>query len=145
MKKPDDKLKIYQPEYGDSINIPLTQSGVHAGFPSQADDYLEGSLNLNDLVVKHPEATFFARVEGDSMKDACIEDGDLVVVDKAVAAYDGCIAVVYIDQEFALKRIKMEKDRVLLLPANSKYKPIEITPDNKLSIWGVVGYVVKKT
>lgn len=139
-----DRLKIYFPEINNSIDIPLAESGVQAGFPSPADDFLEGSLDLNSLVIKHPEATFFARVEGDSMKDEGIVEGDLLVVDKAVEPYDGCLAVSYIDGEFTLKRVRMEADKILLVPANPKYKTIEITPDNEFSVWGVVNFIVKK-
>lgn len=125
------------------MEIPLAESGVHAGFPSPADDFLEGSLDLNRLVVKHPEATFFARVEGDSMKDEGIVEGDLLVVDKAVRPYDGCLAVCYIDGEFTLKRVRMGKDRILLVPANPRYATIEISPDNEFAIWGVVRWLIK--
>lgn len=139
-----DELKIYRPELHAPVEIPLAESGVHAGFPSPADDFLEGSLDLNSLVIKHPEATFFARVEGDSMKNDGIEEGDLLVVDKSVQPFDGCLAVAYIDGEFTLKRVRMEPDRILLVPANPKYKSIKITPDNEFAVWGVVSYVLKK-
>lgn len=144
MKQPKDKLKIFQPEYKTEIEIPLAESGVRAGFPSAADDFLEGSLDLNKLVVKHPEATFFARVEGDSMKDEGIAEGDLLVVDKAVRPYDGCLAVAYIDGEFTLKRVRIEPGKILLVPANPKYKTIEISPENEFAVWGVVQFIVKK-
>ena len=144
MNSNDDKLKIFAPESGTPVEIPLAESGVHAGFPSPADDFLEGSLDLNKLVIRHPEATFYARVEGDSMKDDCIEDGDLLVVDKAVEPYDGCLAVSYVDGEFTLKRVRMDGGRILLVPANPKYKTIEITPDNEFAVWGVVRFVIKE-
>lgn len=139
-----DELKFFRPEIHATVEIPLAESGVHAGFPSPADDFLEGSLDLNSLVIKHPEATFFARVEGDSMKNDGIEEGDLLVVDKSVQPFDGCLAVAYIDGEFTLKRVRMEPDRILLVPANPKYKSIEITPDSEFAVWGVVSYVIKK-
>lgn len=143
MEAHDDKLKIFQPEYGHAVVIPLAESSVHAGFPSPADDFLEGALDLNSLVIKHPEATFFARVEGDSMRDEGITEGDILVVDKAVEPYDGCLAVAYIDGEFTLKRVRMEPDRILLVPANPKYKTIEITADNEFSVWGIVSWILK--
>lgn len=143
MEAHDDKLKIFQPEYGHAVVIPLAESSVHAGFPSPADDFLEGSLDLNRLVIKHPEATFFARVEGDSMRDEGITEGDILVVDKAVEPYDGCLAVAYIDGEFTLKRVRIEPDRILLVPANPKYKTIEITADNEFSVWGIVSWILK--
>lgn len=139
----NDELKIYRPQHDKPVEIPLAESGVHAGFPSPADDFLEGSLDLNNLVIKHPEATFFARVEGDSMKDEGIVEGDLLVVDKAVQPYDGCLAVAYVDGEFTLKRVRMEPDRILLIPANPKYKTIEISSDSEFAVWGVVKWVLK--
>lgn len=137
-------MAFLKPEISVPLEIPLAESGVHAGFPSPADDFLEGSLDLNSLVIRHPEATFFARVEGDSMKDEGIVEGDILVVDKSIEPYDGCLAVAVIDGEFTLKRVRMEPDKILLVPANPKYKVIEIFPDNEFSVWGVVRYVVKK-
>lgn len=143
MTPEDNKLKLYQPESDTPCAIPLSQSVVHAGFPSPADDFLEGSLDLNRLVVRHPEATFFARVEGDSMKDEGITEGDILVVDKAEEPYDGCLAVSYIDGEFTLKRVRIEPDRILLVPANPRYRTIEISPDNDFAVWGVVRWILK--
>lgn len=134
----------FGPEASDNHEVPLAASGVHAGFPSPAEDHIERRLDLNDLVVKHPEATFFARVEGDSMKDECIEDGDLIVVDKAVRPYDGCLAVAFIDGEFTLKRLRIHDGRVSLVPANGHYPIIEVTADNDFTVWGVVEWIVKR-
>lgn len=136
-------LKIYRPEINSPIEIPLAESGVHAGFPSPADDFLENMLDLNSLVIRHPEATFFARVEGDSMRDEGIVEGDILVVDKAVEPYDGCLAVSYIDGEFTLKRMRIEPDKILLIPANPNYKTIEISSDNEFAVWGVVRWILK--
>mgnify|MGYP000881197403 CR=1 FL=1 len=142
MEKKKD-LSIHKPDNSASVAIPLSESTVHAGFPSPADDFLVESLNLNSLVIRHPEATFFARVEGDSMKDDGIFEGDILVVDKSVEPYDGCLAVAYIDGEFTLKRVKIEPDKISLIPANPKYKTIEISPDNEFSVWGVVKWIIK--
>lgn len=140
----NEDLHIIRPEINGQVEIPVAQSGVHAGFPSPADDFLEGSLDLNSLVIRHPEATFFARVEGDSMKDEGIVEGDLLVVDKAVEPYDGCLAVAYVDGEFTLKRVRILPDKILLIPANPRYKIIEIDPDTEFAVWGVVSYILKK-
>jgi len=143
---PDPKaLKLYR--RGKELptgGVPLAASSVHAGFPSPADDFLEGTLDLDSLVVRHPEATFFARVEGDSMKDEGIVEGDILVVDKAVEPADGCLAVAWIDGEFTLKRVRMERGRVLLVPANPVYPTIEVGPDDDFAVWGVVQWVVKQ-
>jgi len=143
MNADDDKLKLYRPDLDSACELPLAESTVRAGFPSPADDFLEGSLDLNSLVVRHPEATFFARVEGDSMKDEGIAEGDILVVDKAVAPYDGCLCVACIDGEFTLKRVRMKPDRILLVPANPKYAVIEVPPDSRFSVWGVVRWILK--
>ena len=137
-------LKIFQPETDSPARIPLAESPVHAGFPSPAEDFLEGSLDLNNLVIKHPEARFFARVEGDSMQDEGIAEGDILVVDKAIEPFDGCLAVAYVEGEFTLKRVRMEPDRILLVPANPRYKIIEIAAGQDFAVWGVVRWIVKQ-
>lgn len=137
-------LEFFRPDQAGSAEAPLAQSGVHAGFPSPADDFVERRLDLGRALVPHPEATFFARVEGDSMKDECIEDGDLLVVDKSVEAADGDLTVSYLDGEFTLKRIRLRDGKIRLVPANPRYEVIEITPENDFSVWGVVTFVVKK-
>lgn len=137
-------LEWYEPEINAPTDLPLAESSVRAGFPSPADDHIEGRLDLTRLVVTHPDATFYARVEGDSMKDECVEDGDLLVVDKSLDPQDGNLVVSYIDGEFTLKRIRLTDDKILLVPANKKYPAIEIDPQSDFRIWGVVRYVVKK-
>ncbi len=144
MSEPKDELTIYKPEDSGIVDIPVAESTVHAGFPSPADDFLEGSLDLNRLVIKHPEATFFARVEGDSMSGEGIAEGDILVVDKAAEPYDGCLAVAFVDGEFTLKRVRYEADRILLVPSNPKYRTIEISRDEDFSVWGVVRWIIKR-
>lgn len=144
LMSPDKSLKIYAPDSHTSSDIPLAESSVHAGFPSPADDFLEGSLDLNSLVIKHPEATFFARVEGDSMQDEGIAEGYILVVDKAIEPFDGCLAVAYVEGEFTLKRVRMEPDRILLVPANPKYPVIEIAAGQDFAVWGVVRWIIKQ-
>lgn len=137
-------LEWYKPEINTPTDLPLAESSVRAGFPSPADDHLEGRLDLTRLVVTHPDATFYARVEGDSMKDECVEDGDLLVVDKSLDPQDGNLVVSYIDGEFTLKCIRLTDDKILLVPANKKYLTIEIDPQSDFRVWGIVRYVVKK-
>lgn len=138
------RLKFIRPDVESHVDVPMASSGVSAGFPSPADDHLEPPLDLNRSFVRHPAATFFARVDGDSMKDDCITDGDLLVVDKSVEPYDGCVAVCFLDGEFTLKRVRMDGGRIVLMPANERYKPIEISRDDDFSIWGVATYAIKK-
>ena len=143
-KKEEIWLHIVRPDTATEAELPVAASGVSAGFPSPADDHLEPPLDLNKALVRNPGATFFARVAGDSMQDDGIADGDLVVVDKSLEAYDGCVAVCFLDGEFTLKRVRIGQDKVVLMPANKRYKPIEIGRESDFSVWGVVTYAIKK-
>ena len=119
---------------------------VKAGFPSPAEDIRE-KLDLIKLLVKHKASTFFFRVSGVSMVDAALDEGDIIIVDRAIDPYNNCKAVCYIDGEYTVKRVQMGDNKVRLMPANelnATYKPIEVTPDNEFMIWGVVTYVIKK-
>ncbi len=122
----------------------LINQGISAGFPSPADDFKETRISLDKELVKNKEATFYARVSGDSMVGAGIDDGDLLVIDRSKNPENGKIAVCMIDGEFTIKRIKKEKNKVYLMPENRRYKPIELKEENELIIWGVVEYVIKK-
>jgi len=123
---------------------PIEISGeIKAGFPSPADDMKE-KLDLIKLIVKHPASTFYFRISGVSMVDASLDEGDIAVVDRSLELYNKCIAVCFIDGEFTVKRVSIEDDKVLLLPANPKYKPIVITTENEFIVWGIVTYVIKK-
>lgn len=136
-------MKIYLPDYSLPLTICLMSSGISAGFPSPADDHLEDRIDLNRELIRNKESTFFGRVEGDSMKNAGIEYGDLLVIDKSLEPKNGKIAVCFIDGDFTVKRIKIENDVVWLVAENDKYKPIRVTKDNDLLIWGIVVHVVK--
>ena len=138
------RLRLVRPDTSTRTELPVATSGVSAGFPSPADDHLDPPLDLNRELVRNPGATFFARVAGDSMQDDGIADGDLLVVDKSLEAYDGCVAVCFLDGEFTLKRIRLTDDNILLVPANKKYPTIEIDPQSDFRVWGIVRYVVKK-
>ena len=142
MKK--EKLKFFKPKKGDSLGQWLIEQGISAGFPSPADDFKEIRISLDKELVKNKEATFYARVSGDSMVGADLHDGDLLVIDRAINPENGKIAVCFIDGEFTVKRIKKEKDKLYLIPENKQYKKIEIKEENELIIWGVVEYVIKK-
>jgi len=126
-----------------NIELPLMDQGISAGFPSPADDFLDVSIDLNKELIKNPPATFFGRVNGDSMKDLGIDDGDLLIIDKSIEPVNGKIAVCFIDGEFTLKTISIEKELCWLVPANEKYKPIKVTPDNEFIVWGIVKHVIK--
>ncbi|MBC7194548.1 MAG: translesion error-prone DNA polymerase V autoproteolytic subunit [Caldisericia bacterium] len=126
------------------LKLPLYSSKVSAGFPSPADDFVEKALDLNDLVIKHPQATFFVRVSGNSMINANIRDGDILVVDRALEPKEGRIVIANVNGEFVLKRIKKRNGKLYLYPENSDYNPIEIKEGMECEIWGVVTFVIHK-
>jgi len=135
-------MDIYSPKTHKD-KVPLVE-GIRAGFPSPAEDFADPTLDLNRYVIKNPASTFYARITGDSMEGAGISDGDIVVIDKSLEPKDGSIAVCFIDGEFTLKRIKLEKGKLLLMPANPKFHPIEITEENHFVVWGIVTYIIKE-
>lgn len=117
---------------------------VTAGFPSPAEDFMDVALDLNKELVRNPSSTFFARVKGVSMIEDGINDGDMLIIDKSVEPFDGCLAVCFVDGEFTLKRYRNMGTYALLVPANPDYSPIRVDADNQFAIWGVVRYLVKK-
>ena len=137
-------LNFFVPKADNGIGQWLAEEGISAGFPSPADDFKETRISLDRELVKNREATFYARVDGDSMIGAGLEDGDLLVIDRSLNPEDGKIAVCLVDGEFTVKRIKKEKNKLYLKPENKKYKPIELKEENELIIWGIVEYVIKK-
>jgi len=124
------------------LKLPLLLSTVRAGFPSPADDYVEGSLDLNEHLIAHKEATFFIRVKGRSMVEVGINSGDLLVVDRSLDPVNGDIVVAALDGEFTVKRLDLQSGQVRLLPANSLFRPIELSEGQELTIWGVVTSVI---
>ena len=119
---------------------------VKAGFPSPAEELRE-RLDLVKLLVRHSASTFFFQVDGVSMVDADMDEGDILIVDKAVDPYNDCKAVCFIDGEYTVKRVSISEDGAVLLPCNehnTKFKPIRVGPDNDFIIWGVVTYIIKK-
>ncbi len=123
----------------------MAHDGIHAGFPSPATDYMTQAIDLNKELVRHPAATFYGRVVGDSMIDAGVEEGDILVIDKALDAKDGDMAVCFVDGEFTLKYLRFRENGLTLVPANPRYPSIEIDEGSDFMMWGVVTYVIKKT
>ncbi len=142
--KKDQKLRFFHPDFESELRIPMIQEGVSAGFPSPAADFMENSIDLNKELSENPLATFYIRVNGNSMIDAGINDKDVLVVDRSIEPRDNAIAVCFLDGEFTVKRIQLEKDCLYLMPENQNYAPIKVTEDNILIIWGIVTYVIKK-
>ena len=136
-------LEFYSPEVNNKLNVWLSEEGVSAGFPSPANDFKELRISLDKVVVKNEAAPFYARVVGQSMIDAGIDDGDLIVIDKSLEPKDGKIAVCFIDGEFTVKRLKVRKGVVWLVPENKNYKPLKISDESELIIWGIVTHVLK--
>ncbi len=138
------KLNFFRPVLDSELRIPLIKEGVSAGFPSPANDFMENSIDLNIELSKNPLATFYIKVKGNSMVDAGINDKDVLVVDRSLEPQNNKIAICFIDGEFTVKRIQIEKDCLFLMPENPNYPAIKVTEENQLIIWGIVTYVIKK-
>ena len=126
------------------LDIPFYQSNVPAGFPSPAEDFMDLDLNLQEYLVQHPSATFCVRVTGDSMQNAGIYSGDVMVVDRALEAQNNTIVLAILDGEFTVKRIQKKGQELYLKPENSKFKPIQITEEMNFQVWGVVTHIIHK-
>ena len=125
------------------LKIPLFLERVSAGFPSPAEDYVEKTLDLNELCIKHPAATFFVRVQGESMTEAGIFPGDVLVVDRSLQARHGDIIIASLETEMTVKQLHLSPPPARLLPRNSGYEPIVIGDDMVLEVFGVVTNVVR--
>lgn len=138
-------IQIFTPDLSTEIRLPYFDIGIPAGFPSPAQDYIEGNLDLNKELIQNKAATFCARVGGDSM-EPLMHYGDLVIVDRSLDPFDQCIAVCLLDDGFTIKRLDMkEKGVVKLIPENPRY-PIEtVNSDTNFQIWGIVKAVIHKT
>ena len=121
-----------------SINLPLYSCKISAGFPSPADDHLEKNLDLNSYLIKHPAATFFVRVNGDSMINAGIHDNDVLIVDRSLKPSHGKIVIAVVDGQMTVKRLYKQSGKLFLIPENKNFKPIQITENMSIEIWGVV-------
>lgn len=139
------KLEIYSAGIDTIMELEYADAGVKAGFPSPAQDYLSESIDFNRDLIRHPQATFYARAIGNSMIGKGIDDGDLLVIDKSVEPQEGNIVVAFVDGEFTLKTFhRDEKDQcVWLLPANPDYSPLKVTEDSDFKVWGVLIYNIK--
>ena len=138
-----DIIAIYsRGQYTISRELPLFSARVPAGFPSPADDYIDRALDLNEHLIRHPAATFFVRVSGDSMVGAGIHPGDILVVDRAEEPSHGKIIIAALNGELTVKRLSRHHDRICLTPENPAYAPIEVTPEMQFEVWGVVVHVI---
>jgi DNA polymerase V len=137
-------LKIFPALNEESLELIYVDGGVVAGFPTPAQDSIDQGIDLNRDLISHPESTFYARVSGNSMIDANVFDGDILVVDKSLAVHDGDMAVCVIDGEFTVKYVDIFSDHVVLRPANSDYPPLRIDNPEGFNVWGIVTYVIHK-
>jgi len=136
------KAQNFESDPRTAPQVPLFGSTVAAGFPSPADDWLEGELDLVRFLIKHPAATFYVRVSGDSMTGASIHQGDILIVDRACKPLSNDIVIASINGELTVKRLVIRGDKILLMPENQNYKPIEITEDMGFETWGKVLHVI---
>ena len=143
-EKEQVSLEIFSADIKSHMALPFADQGIQAGFPSPAQDYLSESIDLNREIVQHPASTFYGRVSGESMIEDGIDPDDIIVIDRSLEPRDGDLAVCCVDGEFTLKRIKLEDDRVWLVPANESFDPILVTPENRFEIWGIVTYTIKR-
>ncbi len=125
------------------LELPFYQYTISAGFPSPADDYIDLRLDLNQLLIKNPSATFFVRVSGDSMINAGILDGDILTVDRSLLPEEGKIVIAAINGECTVKRISYKNNCLFLIPENEAYQPIVITHHDSFDIWGIVTAIVR--
>jgi len=137
-------LILFIPETYDSQGVHFFDSGISAGFPSPAEDFKEQRLSLDKELIKNKEATFFARVSGESMVGAGLDDNDLLVIDRSIEPKNNKIAVCFLDGEFTVKRLRISSQEMWLEPENPNYPIIKITEENNFIIWGIVTYVIKK-
>ena len=126
-----------------SMPLPFFDVGVAAGFPSPADDFIEHSLDLHELLIDHPAATFFVRVEGDSMQGAGMQSGDILIVDRSLTPQNGKIVVALVNGEFTVKRLKIERQKIYLVAENPRYSTIEVADESDFQVWGVVTYAIR--
>ena len=138
-------IRIIQGDFARQLELQLAP-GIRAGFPSPAQDYLHDSLDFNRDLIRNPEATFYGRVEGDSMIEAGICDGDIAVIDRSVEAQNGDVVVAYINEEFTIKYLDLThraEGYIELRPANSRFRPIRIDADDEFEVWGVVVWTIR--
>lgn len=141
------ELEIFSGDYSSELPLQFADAGIFAGFPSPAQDYMDRTLDFNREIIKHPAATFYAKVLGQSMEGAGIDSGDIVVVDRALEPRNGDIVVACINGEFTLKYIDLshrDKGCIILRPDNERYQPIVLHEGDELLIWGVVSSVIKR-
>jgi DNA polymerase V len=138
-----DVEAVFWPDRTTKWARPLFMTAVSAGFPSPAESYIEGRLDLNRHLIKHPVATFYVRVSGESMIDVGIHPGSILVVDRAVEADDGDIVIARINDDLCVKRLRVRDGRIWLMPENGDYQPIEVIESMDFEVWGRVMHSIR--
>ncbi len=147
-KKQNEQIIIdalYTAHQAQPVLIPLLEGKVSAGFPSSAENFIDKALDLNELLIKHPSATFFIRVKGHSMVKAGIHDNDILIVDRALSVSDNKIVIARMQDELTVKRIKIVGEKLFLMPDSDEYKAVEVTDTMDFEVWGVVTFVIHRT
>jgi DNA polymerase V len=137
-------LTFYTPKLPSGNGAIFVDTGISAGFPSPVDDFSESRISLDDELIKNKDTTFYAKVKGQSMIGAGLDDNDLLVIDRSLPPENNKIAVCFLDGEFTVKRLRVEKNEVWLQPENPNYPIINITKENDFMVWGIVTNVIKK-
>ena len=138
-------LSFFNPKVSDGAGTQFFDTGISAGFPAPTEDFdAQQHLSLDHELVRNKETTFYARVSGQSMIGAGLDDNDLLVIDRGLAPINNKIAVCFLDGEFTVKRLRVDAEGVWLKPENPDYPIIRVTEDNNFLIWGIVTNVIKK-
>lgn len=142
-----NEVLIYTGQFQSRQPLPFVVGGIKAGFPSPAQDYIGELLDFNSDIIRHPAATFYGRVKGDSMVDAGIEEGDIIVIDRSLDPQDGDIVVAFVDGEFLIKYLDLSHQSegyIILRPANKHYDPVKVEMKDNFTVWGVVAWTIKR-
>lgn len=140
-----DEIKISEVKPDEKTSgLQFFEGRVQAGFPSPAQGEYADVIDLNRALITNPAATFCARVIGNSMVDAGINEGDLLIIDRSLTPHDGNIAVCFIDGDFTVKRLSMRDNRLFLTPANADYPELPVSEDSNFEVWGVVSHIIKR-
>lgn len=137
-------LDIRAIENSDDITLQAFESHIQAGFPSPTQGMFGDTIDLNRVLISNPASTFCARVTGNSMTDAGINDGDILIIDKSLEPHHGDIAVCFIDGDFTVKRITVKEDGLYLTPANKQFPELFVSPESNFMVWGVVSHIIHR-
>ena len=143
LRKSND-LEVFSIDQEISLDIPFFDNQVPAGFPSPAQDYIDLDLDLHNYLVKNPSSTFCVRVTGESMRDAGINSGDIMLVDRSLDPKNRSIVLAVVDNEFTVKRVNVSEEGLFLMPENADFNPIKITSEMNFQVWGVITYIIHK-